>query len=219
MSIIFSPKLPYDARFARLEAGETGAKASGLCRRCGRYRVYRPGKLSCCWSPDSPGKLVGDFVWGAMRLVVKRRVANSLVDAFPGLSVKPVVMEPIGRWRRLPGQEELVELVVSETLSITQLPGSTIREDPACPVCGRGFKALEGTEDIAFRHIKGARVRVKVARKPGAGLLVRKKAIAGLGFFCWEGRCNFCTEEVKAMAEAEGWTNVAFREHGETVPR
>lgn len=218
MAIIWSPAVPWwdDKRIGLLIPGESG-RLSGHCAVCGRYAKYRPNRLRCNWHFDrwSRGRLVGDFACGGTRMVMKRHMARTLVRTFPGLSIRTIVM--VGR--RLPGDDELVELVVSEDLAVTAHPRASIKAEPACPACGQAFKSLLGAEDSRFRQVKGERVRVKVPRKPGAGLLVRKKDVAGLGFFRWEARGNFCTDGVKRLAEAEGWTHLVFTEQGETVPR
>lgn len=218
MGIIWSPTVPWweDKRIASLHAGESG-RLSGYCASCGCYAKFRPNRLQCSWRFDrwTHGRLVGDFAHGGTRMVMKRHMAKALVQNFPGLSVRTVVW--LGR--RLPGDDELVELVVSEDLNVTAHPRASIKADPTCPACGHTFKSLLGTEDWRFKRVKGERIRVKVPRKPGAGLLVRKKDVAGFGFFRWEDRGYFCTDAVKQLAEAEGWTHVVFKEQGETIPR
>lgn len=214
MPAIYRLNNPLDVRFASFDCEESGGEWLGRCRRCGRYSRHVPGTLLCRWTAHAGRRLVGDFVWGWDSLLARRQVAATLADEFPGISSREIAIE--GR-RRLLGDEDLVQVVVSSEFSVSALPGSTLREmSPRCERCGEGGVSVSGVEDV--RPVRRGESWKKVPRKKGAGLLVKKSELAKIGLFCWNWNCFLGTSAVRKLARAHAWSNVAFREWGETVP-
>lgn len=219
----------HQPRFA--EAWERGTYVDelGLCPECRRSRFRRIQPLVIEWQPGSA--TIADFTWPDIGcIVVRDEVGLALAEQFRGFELGPVEMIQDPKLERternanrrvwLPySGPPLHELWVTKHVHLDP-ERSTSKKIHECSICGSRRWETVGSGDFGSKWNKDElRLdRWEVARKPGEGVLVAESVLDGAEIFRVEEFIGwvFCTDRVKRFVEAQGYTNVIFREMGET---
>lgn len=212
---VFRFQNPLDTRFA--QAGRLGTwypePASKVCPECGASRQRRVPPLVIEWLPGSD--VIGDFAWPGGEVVVRQRVREVFEKSFYGFGLRAVeVRESIN-----------VEPPMYELWATTQVPADSERSaiylSKVCSTCGIEFYEVAGTEvrKRQWDTTKKQLVEVHTPLEEGKGIYVRREDLQGADSFHLREfpQWIFCTEPVKALVEAEQFTNVSFLEMGVVV--
>ena len=223
----------FESTFAEASSVTPDTPVDPVCPRCRLSERYvRPIPLVFEWEPGS--NIVGDFTWASLaRVVTKRSVYERLVHEFPGIHAERVEMaqdpklKPPKRvtsrtkpriWLPYTGPE-LVELWPEHVVRC--LPSSTLTVETRCEVCGRESRRIEGAEVKAHLYApdKGELVPDFQPRVPGKGLFVASSDVKDAPIFRMDEftEAMWCTDEVKAFIQREGFTNVDFLEYGDVL--
>lgn len=233
VSKIWDLREAFETTFAEASSITPDEAVGPVCRRCGiTDRYERPRPLVFEWEPGSD--IIGDFTWASRpRIVVKRSVYEKLANEFPGIRAERVEMaqdpklRPPKRitrrtkpriWLPYTGPE-LVELWPEHVVRC--LPSSTLTVGTRCEVCGRESRRIEGAEVKAHLYDpdKGELVPDFQPRVPGKGLFVASSDVKDAPIFRMDEftEAMWCTDEVKAFIQREGFTNVDFLEYGDVL--
>lgn len=174
------------------------------------------------WDPGdkwhrNPTRL-GDFTLAGGSVAVKRYIAEELRVLFSGWEPGPVEL--------LPGPPELAfDNDVLREMWVTawvepNMERSTFEVFQQCPTCGKTLLLLTGEQvergDTLLKGGDGV-AKQSVPRMPGQGLFVRESDLAGVSIFRTEQFGGpFVTEDFANYVRRRGFTNVDFREVGET---
>lgn len=203
---------PCDYRFAR--AGRLGTWAPdpgpGVCPECGCSRQERVYPLILEWLPDSDQ--VGDFTWPGLNdeVVVSQRVREAFEGAFRGFEFLPFEMYQPPKLKRpeqttrrtrprvwLPYEgPPLWDMQATAWCSLDH-ERSGVRLEKVCSTCQRPQYSGPEYDD---------RYLVVDPATWGGEDIFQIREYAG-----W----IFCTERVKELVEARGFTNAGFALDGE----
>jgi hypothetical protein len=97
---------------------------------------------------------------------------------------------------------------------------SSVRETNRCGTCAARRYDIEGIEEttLDLNDDFSAVTRTRTPRKPGKGFYVHERELEGAGIFrlIELPTMVLCIDPVKQFIEAQGFTNIAFLEYGET---
>jgi hypothetical protein len=225
--ILWAPQDPYDETYATASIRGTVVRSTEPCAECHETTVKRVQPLVIEWQKGSD--LIGDFTFpsaGSSDIMITERVAQDLQARFKAFEPGPVEMvaeQPVPRRARivrLPYAGPPLRDLWVTAWSHLDLQRSSISLRKDCGTCGTKRWMLDGTE-VTDRGYDPKRDEVwakRVPRKPGMGALVRAKELEGVDIFHlveFPGWIVF-TDRVRDFILERGYTNVSFREIGET---
>ncbi len=217
----------------------------GTCGTCGNWHVRDVPPLIVSWVADSDliGDFVWGSRHAIVRESVLKAIAERFKGAEAGtvmMRQDPRLRRPkrmTSRNKRrvwLPYEgPSLVELVAPRLVNADE-SRSTLKDHWICPECGRIFGQVVGIEykwadkihDSGEFDRNGVLLRrpldpvddQAVPREPGAGYLVSSEEMGGFDIVRLHqgGGVILTTELVKRFIEEQGYTNIDFREVGET---
>ena len=210
---------PFDHRFAR--ASRVGGTWQG-----DEYKS-RTRNILIEWEPDSD--VVGDFTWPGLDtdLIVTDRVGKALCEAgVEGFDLRPVEMqENCERAKRCSNKPSVKLPYKGPTLRDFWITAWTTMDRERSTV-----REVVRDDESRYFELIGAQQRKQswdqqrnelvsglIPRTDGQGLFVREmRGVFRVEEFpAW----IFCTDDVKALVEESGFTNVTFLEMGDVRPR
>ena len=214
---LFAEALPYGRR--KYESFELGYDING-----------QPEKFTLEWQPDSD--VIGDFAWpaGSSWIVTRREIGEAIRARWPSVELGPVDFwqEPkLYELKRKPKKPRVLlpytgpELVYLRPTVRVEFDRERSRvrlnkDDKGVesfgPIDVETFKFVDVTE-------KGTPGNVHVARKPGGGFFVPAAEVEEPGIFMIDGihaPHAYMIDAVKTFIESQRWSNIEFREYGET---
>lgn len=217
------------------ESPEGSAEWTGRCPGCGRPFPdwVRVTPVLIEWSEANGAEVTyGDFVWADTTLLVKDRLVDELLEAFPSLDVSEAYLlsgrgdlDPnaqTGPHQILPNNAKpLPYKALNPSRTVDFDRQRTTRVEDVCATCRRTFVHPMGWEEYTPTYDRELQEMIThhIRRTADTGLFVSKTQIGDADWFRINalgglGNFNYCTDRAMNFITNRGYSNIRFLEVG-----